>query len=85
MSGRNNLLFFAGVRGIRRDDAVPIVDALEQELELGAILAKRVDRCSTGMVQQLAFARALPVKMVKAPAVPARWILTLVIKAMSAG
>jgi ABC-type multidrug transport system ATPase subunit len=59
LSGRNNLLFFAGVRGIRRDDAVPMVDALEQELELGAILAKRVDRCSTGMVQQLALARAL--------------------------
>jgi ABC-type lipoprotein export system ATPase subunit len=36
-----------------------MVDALEQELELGDILAKRVDRCSTGMVQQLAFARAL--------------------------
>ena len=36
-----------------------MVEALEEELELGAILAKRVDRCSTGMVQQLAFARAL--------------------------
>ena len=59
LSGRNNLLFFAGVRGIRREDAAPMVAALEQELELGAILAKRVDRCSTGMVQQLAFARAL--------------------------
>jgi ABC-type multidrug transport system ATPase subunit len=59
LSGRNNLLFFAGVRGIPRNEAVRIVDALEQELELGAILAKRVDRCSTGMVQQLAFARAL--------------------------
>lgn len=59
LSGRNNLLFFAGVRGIRRADAARIVDALEQELELGGILAKRVDRCSTGMVQQLAFARAL--------------------------
>lgn len=59
LSGRNNLLFFAGVRGIGRGDAVRMVDALEQELGLGAILAKRVDRCSTGMVQQLAFARAL--------------------------
>jgi ABC-type multidrug transport system ATPase subunit len=59
LSGRNNLLFFAGVRGIPRGEAVRMVDALEQELELGAILAKRVDRCSTGMVQQLAFARAL--------------------------
>ncbi|HEX5583430.1 ABC transporter ATP-binding protein [Gaiella sp.] len=59
LSGRNNLLFFAGVRGMRRGDADRMVDALEQELELGDILAKRVDRCSTGMVQQLAFARAL--------------------------
>jgi ABC-type multidrug transport system ATPase subunit len=59
LSGRDNLLFFAGVRGIRRGDAVGMVEALEEELELGAILAKRVDRCSTGMVQQLAFARAL--------------------------
>lgn len=35
------------------------VAAIEKELELSAILAQRVDRCSTGMVQQLAFARAL--------------------------
>ena len=33
--------------------------SLEEELELGPILAQRVDRCSTGMIQQLAFARAL--------------------------
>ncbi len=33
--------------------------ALEQELELQAILDKRVDRCSTGMIQQLSLARAL--------------------------
>lgn len=59
LSGRNNLLFFAGVRGMSRGEADLMVDALEQELELGDILAKRVDRCSTGMVQQLAFARAL--------------------------
>jgi ABC-type multidrug transport system ATPase subunit len=59
LTGRHNLQFFAGVRGIRRGDAVDLVDALEEELELGAILSKRVDRCSTGMIQQLAFARAL--------------------------
>ena len=59
LSGRHNLRFFAGVRGIRRADAVRLVDSLEEELELGAIVAKRVDRCSSGMVQQLAFARAL--------------------------
>ena len=59
LSGRDNLLFFAGVHGIRREDAVRTVKSLEDELELGAILAQRVDRCSTGMVQQLGFARAL--------------------------
>lgn len=59
LSGRENLLFFAGVRGIPRKEAYRIVKNLEEELQLGPVLAKRVDRCSTGMVQQLAFARAL--------------------------
>jgi ABC-type multidrug transport system ATPase subunit len=59
LSGRNNLLFFAGVHGIGREQAVRTVRSLEEELELGAILAQRVDRCSSGMVQQLGFARAL--------------------------
>jgi ABC-type multidrug transport system ATPase subunit len=59
LSGRDNLLFFAGLRGVPRRAAVRLVKDLEDELELSAILAKRVDRCSTGMVQQLAFARAL--------------------------
>jgi ABC-2 type transport system ATP-binding protein len=59
LSGRNNLLFFAGVRGIGRNLARRLVTDLEEELELEEILAKRVDRCSTGMIQQLAFARAL--------------------------
>ena len=59
LSGRENLLFAAGVRGIRRPQAMERVAAIEEELELSTILAQRVDRCSTGMVQQLAFARAL--------------------------
>jgi len=59
LSGRENLLFAAGVRGIPRPHAVQRVAAIEEELELSTILAQRVDRCSTGMVQQLAFARAL--------------------------
>jgi ABC-type multidrug transport system ATPase subunit len=59
LSGRETLLFAAGVRGISRPDAVRRVAELEEELELEAILAQRVDRCSTGMVQQLALARAL--------------------------
>jgi len=59
LSGRENLLFAAGVRGIRRLQAIERVAAIEEELELSTVLAQRVDRCSTGMVQQLAFARAL--------------------------
>ena len=59
LSGRENLLFFAGIRGIRRRDARVIVDRLEDELSLGPLLTQRVARCSTGMVQQLSFARAL--------------------------
>ena len=47
------------MRGIPRRQAIQRVAAIEEELELSAILAQRVDRCSTGMVQQLAFARAL--------------------------
>jgi ABC-2 type transport system ATP-binding protein len=59
LSGRENLLVFARVRGLTRRDAVDRVRQLEDELELEEILAERVDRCSTGMVQQLAVARAL--------------------------
>jgi ABC-type multidrug transport system ATPase subunit len=59
LSGRENLLFFARVRGLRAGEADRIVTSLSEELDLESILAKRVDRCSTGMVQQLAFARAL--------------------------
>lgn len=59
LSGRANLLFFARVRGSSRREAAEIVDALSKELELADILAERADRCSTGMIQQLGFARAL--------------------------
>jgi ABC-2 type transport system ATP-binding protein len=59
LSGRENLLFAAGVRGIQRPLALERVADLEEELELSEILSQRVDRCSTGMIQQLALARAL--------------------------
>jgi ABC-type multidrug transport system ATPase subunit len=59
LSGRANLHFFARVRGATRGEAKASVDAIERELELTEILNERVDRCSTGMVQQLGFARAL--------------------------
>lgn len=59
LSGRDNLLFFARMRDLGRREAERRVQSLEEELELHAILAERVDRCSTGMVQQLSLARAL--------------------------
>ncbi len=59
LSGRDNLLFFAGVRGFKRARARSLVRELEEELMLEPILHQRVDRCSTGMIQQLSFARAL--------------------------
>lgn len=58
LTGRNNLLFFARLRYTRRD-ADRRVDEVIEELELGEIAAERVDRCSTGMIQQIAIARAL--------------------------
>jgi ABC-type multidrug transport system ATPase subunit len=59
LSGRTNLRFFARLRhpsgrGARRE-----VAELEEELELSEIASRRTDACSTGMLQQLAFARAL--------------------------
>ena len=59
LSGRENLSFFTRVRGYGAREAARIVANLCAELELDTILAQRVDRCSTGMIQQLAFARAL--------------------------
>jgi ABC-2 type transport system ATP-binding protein len=59
LTGHANLLFFARLRLGSERDAVREVRALEEELELEEIAAQRVDKCSTGMVQQLAFARAL--------------------------
>jgi ABC-2 type transport system ATP-binding protein len=59
LSGHANLLFFARLRGCTRRQAGDAVRALEQELELQEILPKRLDSCSTGMIQQLALARAL--------------------------
>jgi ABC-type multidrug transport system ATPase subunit len=59
LSARDNLLFFARVRGDSSRGAKGTVRALEEELELSEILAERADRCSSGMLQQLALARAL--------------------------
>lgn len=59
LTGRQNLIFFAGIRNFGKRAADQLVRELEEELELTPILDKRVNECSTGMVQQLAFARAL--------------------------
>ena len=58
LTGRENLLTFACLRQPAAQ-ARRQVEELVAELGLGDIAATRVDRCSTGMVQQLAFARAL--------------------------
>ena len=59
LSGRENLSFFAQFRHRSRADAARQVRDLVDELEIEHIAAKRLDRCSTGMLQQMAFARAL--------------------------
>ena len=59
LSGRANLVFFARLRGASQREAERQVAALERELELADIMTERADRCSTGMLQQLAFARSL--------------------------
>jgi ABC-type multidrug transport system ATPase subunit len=59
LSGRANLVFFARLRLPSKREAERHVLALEEELELSEIAATRVDRCSTGMIQQLGLARAL--------------------------
>lgn len=59
LTGSENLLFFAQLRHRRSADALAQVRALEEELEIEQIAAKRMDSCSTGMLQQVALARAL--------------------------
>jgi ABC-type multidrug transport system ATPase subunit len=59
LSGRTNLRFFARLRYPSHRAADRAVAALEEELALREIADERCDRCSTGMMQQLAFARAL--------------------------
>ncbi len=58
LTGTDNLLTFAAMREspslARRD----VADVLT-ELELHDVAARRIDRCSSGMVQQLSIARAL--------------------------
>ena len=59
LSGRENLILFARLRGLSRKAAAARVDELTRELGLGEVAVRRTDRSSTGQLQQLAFARAL--------------------------
>ena len=59
LTGRENLLLFARLRGLSKRAAAQKVDELADELEVTELLSQRTDRCSSGQLQQLAFARAL--------------------------
>jgi ABC-type multidrug transport system ATPase subunit len=59
LNGFENLLLYARLRGLSRRAAAARVHEVTHELELSSIAARRADRCSTGQLQQLAFARAL--------------------------
>jgi ABC-type multidrug transport system ATPase subunit len=58
LTGEQNLLLFARVRLPGRD-ASREVARIARELAIEELLGVRVDRCSAGMLGQLAFARAL--------------------------
>jgi len=59
LTGWANLLFFARLRLGGDRAAARNVAALVEELEIGDIVRQRLDGCSTGMLQQVALARAL--------------------------
>ena len=59
LTGHANLLCFARLRSESEAEAVEEVSAVVQELEIEGFVAQRADSYSAGMLQQLAFARAL--------------------------
>jgi ABC-type multidrug transport system ATPase subunit len=59
LTGRQSLRFTARVRIPSRHAAERAWPALVEELELEEIAGRRLEACSTGMLQQLAFAQAL--------------------------
>ncbi|MEO8290947.1 MAG: ATP-binding cassette domain-containing protein, partial [Gaiellaceae bacterium] len=59
LTGHANLLFFARLRFGSERTAARRVQEVEDELELETVAAERVNRASSGMVQQIALARAL--------------------------
>lgn len=59
LTGEQNLVYFASLRRTLPASPKQHVSVLLEELEAWPIARQRVDRCSTGMIQQLTFARAL--------------------------
>jgi ABC-type multidrug transport system ATPase subunit len=59
LSGHANLLCFARLRLNTEAAAVAQVRGIEQELQIESFAEQRADKYSAGMLQQLAFARAL--------------------------
>jgi ABC-type multidrug transport system ATPase subunit len=59
LTAHDNLLFYARLRHRSEHAARANVAELEEELEIGAFARQRVNRCSSGMIQQLALARSL--------------------------
>ena len=59
LTGFENLLLYARVRGLSKRTAAAHIRAIADELGLEQMTKRRADRCSTGQLQQLAFARAL--------------------------
>lgn len=59
LDGRRNLEFFARLKHRDASAARRQVSAIVDELNIEDIVRVRVDRCSSGMVQQLGLARAL--------------------------
>jgi ABC-type multidrug transport system ATPase subunit len=59
LTGHENLVFFATLHFGKSLAARAAVREAVEELAIGDIVGRRVDQCSSGMVQQLAIARAL--------------------------
>lgn len=59
LTGHANLVFFARMRFEDQREAARHVAEIEEELDIAAIATERVGRASSGMVQQVALARAL--------------------------
>jgi ABC-2 type transport system ATP-binding protein len=59
LTGRVNLRFFSRLRHSTERAALEDVESVIEELEIESIVQQRLDRCSTGMLQQVGLARAL--------------------------